>query len=263
MPFPKSDRVIYGKNPLAEVICQLRFPTILKIEEAVPADFQERIRTEYPLYELQEPSIELPQLPKELSSIVEKVIPKPHFRTGHKFSTSDSNRFVAISSDFVAVADSRYERWETFRAEVQRAKMALEETYKPSFYTRIGLRYRNIISRNSLGLAGKRWQDLLKPHVVAELGDPNIADAIVATQTRSSIRTMEAPGGRVTLIHGLHRPSSTDEQCYVIDADFYLEGKEGLGEPFEVLDKFNRLAGNLFRWAIADRLHRAMDPRPI
>ena len=46
--FSHETRCIYRKNQLAEVVCQLRFPEILKIETAVPADFQEAIRDEYP-----------------------------------------------------------------------------------------------------------------------------------------------------------------------------------------------------------------------
>jgi len=32
MPFPEVKRVIYEHNPLDKVICQLRFPPILRIE---------------------------------------------------------------------------------------------------------------------------------------------------------------------------------------------------------------------------------------
>ena len=47
MAFPEVERVIYERNPLDEVICQLRFPAILKIDEP-PIAFQEQIRTRYP-----------------------------------------------------------------------------------------------------------------------------------------------------------------------------------------------------------------------
>jgi hypothetical protein len=41
--FPPSSRVVYRRAPLIEVVCQLRFPTLLSIESKPPADFQERI----------------------------------------------------------------------------------------------------------------------------------------------------------------------------------------------------------------------------
>ena len=48
MPFPETDRVIYAHNPLEQVICQFRFPPILRIDSELPAQFQDRIRHEFP-----------------------------------------------------------------------------------------------------------------------------------------------------------------------------------------------------------------------
>ena len=42
--FSASERVLYGKRQLIEVICQLRFPTILSISAKEPAEFQEASR---------------------------------------------------------------------------------------------------------------------------------------------------------------------------------------------------------------------------
>jgi uncharacterized protein (TIGR04255 family) len=264
MPFPESPRVVYGKNPLVEVICQFRFPTILRIAAEQPADFQDKIRCEYPLYSLQEPSIELPQLPKQLSAIIEQIgLPKLPGSSTHRFSTSDSQRFISLSQDFLALTESEYERWELFREEIKKAENALQEAYSPAFYSRIGLRYKDVISRRNLGLTDAKWRDLLQPHIVAELGDPEVSDAIVSTQTQSVIKTPEVPGGQVKLIHGLVKSSGTNEELYMIDADFSVERREGLDEPFEILDKFNRIAGRLFRWAITDTLHMAMEPKTI
>lgn len=264
MPFPESPRVVYKKNPLTEVICQLRFPTILRIGTGQLADFQDRIRREYPLYSVQEPSMEFLPLPKDLSGILEQLnLPKPPIPTVHKFSTKDSRRFISLSQDFLALTEQAYVRWEAFRREIQIAENALREVYEPAFYSRIGLRYRNVISRGNLGLDGAKWKDLLKPHIVAELGDNEVSGAILMIQTQSIIRTPEVPGGQVRLIHGLTKPAGSNEECYVIDADFAVEQKEGLNEPFGVLDKFNRLVGRLFRWAITDTLHNALEPEAI
>ena len=47
--FPPVERVIYRKAPLVEVICQVRFPADLRIETTPPADFQQRVRSHFPL----------------------------------------------------------------------------------------------------------------------------------------------------------------------------------------------------------------------
>ena len=50
MPFPETERVIYEKNPLNKVICQLRYPPILRIDSEVPSKFQDAIIDNFPLY---------------------------------------------------------------------------------------------------------------------------------------------------------------------------------------------------------------------
>lgn len=50
MLFSDRPRTHYEHAPIHEVICQLRFPTILSINNNEPADFQERIRDSFPQY---------------------------------------------------------------------------------------------------------------------------------------------------------------------------------------------------------------------
>jgi len=47
---PESPRVIYASNPLVDVICQVRFPRILRIDSELPVAFQEAIRDQFPLF---------------------------------------------------------------------------------------------------------------------------------------------------------------------------------------------------------------------
>lgn len=265
MLFPESERVLYKNNPLVEVICQFRFPTILRIRERQLADFQDIIRKDYSVYTEQEPSFGVPpQVPKELAIIIEQInIPIPPGLVSHRFSTKDSQRFISLRDESMSLAETKYERWELFREEIVKAESALKRIYEPAFYSRVGLRYRDIISRRSLGLTNVGWQDLIKTHIIAELGDKEVSDAILRIQTRVIIKIADIPNGQVVLNHGLITPNGSDEECYLIDADFSVERKEGLDEPFEILGEFNRMAGRLFRWTITTRLHNAMEPRPI
>ena len=50
MLFPKGNRVIYKGCPLINVICQLRFPPVLKIDSDLPSAFQIAIQKEFPIY---------------------------------------------------------------------------------------------------------------------------------------------------------------------------------------------------------------------
>lgn len=52
MPFPQTERVQYKKSPLIEVISQLRFPPVLKIDSVSPANFQDEIRSDFPYFHI-------------------------------------------------------------------------------------------------------------------------------------------------------------------------------------------------------------------
>lgn len=57
---------------------------------------------------------------------------------------------------------------------------------------------------------------------------------------------------------------AVDETAYLLDADFFTEGKIERGEYlWNILNQSNRTARNLFRWSITDDLYRAMRPQSI
>src|SRR5438105_3123362 len=70
--FPASPRMIFAAAPLTEVVAQVRFPPILKIEQT-PADFQDRIRAAFPFFEkVAGPNIlaGAPELPQEFLQLL-------------------------------------------------------------------------------------------------------------------------------------------------------------------------------------------------
>src|SRR5713101_6044071 len=100
MPFPHSEREIYGRNPLEEVVCQLRFPAILEIAAEQPAKFQNKVRRQYPLFEIDRPGIS-PDIPwpKEIAEFIGKLpVAQSAGDATYKFLTEDSNRFISLTS---------------------------------------------------------------------------------------------------------------------------------------------------------------------
>lgn len=259
MPFPHSERVIFEINPIQEVICQLRFPTILAIGTQSPAAFQDKLRQDYPLYEQEETVF-----PRELSDIISKLpVPKPTEGIIHKFLTADSERYISLSPEFIALSESSYVRWEYFRQEIERAKQALEEIYKPAFYTRIGLRYRDIVDREKVNLADASWHELLRAPMIGMLGDPEVAALVDGIQSQVSVKLDEAPGAFATIRHGLVQVSPSKQQVYVIDTDLYSTERKSTNDVFDTLDRFNRILGNFFRWAITPKLQDGLRPQKL
>jgi uncharacterized protein (TIGR04255 family) len=260
MLFPESRRVIYGKNPLEEVICQLRFPPILRIDTEIPAAYQERIRHEYPLFlEPQEEENSL-GIPPEIAKLVGGKMP---FHVGRSFNflSADEKWKVTLTRDFLALSTLKYERWEQFKERLKVPLDALVSHYQPVFFTRIGLRYRNVIRRSALALGNVEWSALLKQTILGELADPNLSGAIESA-TRDLVFKLDGHG-KLRVKHGLAPSKATSEVCYLIDSDFFTEERTGTNNAIGILDTFNQQSGRLFRWCIQDRLHEAMGPRSI
>src|SRR5438270_13238194 len=98
MAFPEAPRVLYGVNPLDEVLCQLRFPPILKIDADSLADFQERVRTDYPFYE-KKPAVKLPPgLPAEFATALGMDMPNSGLHS-HWFESKQHDWALALRRD--------------------------------------------------------------------------------------------------------------------------------------------------------------------
>ena len=252
MPFPPSKRVIYSKNPLVEVICQVRFPAVLRIDSEVPADFQDRVRDRFPIYREE---VEPLDLPKQFSDLIGARLPSS--RVIRAFHSEDENWSLTLNRESMSVSTKKYETWEEFKTYLEPPLRALNEVYQPAFYSRVGLRYRDLINRVALGLGDCKWPALLKSDIAGELVSQDLIGQINSTSRQILISLTPGPG-QVLLQHGL-----TDEdsgQCYIIDCDFSTQ-KTGVEHAFERLDIFNRESGRLFRWCISDRLHNAMAPQ--
>ena len=112
MSFPESPRVEFRENPLVEVICQLTFPSILTISAQPPADFQERVREMFPIYEREAPMAAFPQELQRL--LTELPVPLPVVPMVHRFRTEDTTQTVSLASEFMAISVTNYSRWAEF-----------------------------------------------------------------------------------------------------------------------------------------------------
>ena len=269
MPFPASARVLYSPNPLAEVVCQFTFPQSLQIASEAPAEFQRRLRGSYPLLQVQGG----PNAFGPGSGVVQQGpgwLLRQGFQIGgaaqpaYLFSNEDETRTVTLTSESLAFAESRYERWEHFKAEIDQLVGHLTELYEPPFFTRVGLRYQDLIDRKALDLVDVPWKDLLNPGFAGLGGsDSPVADEVLGIGGVVDLSLPEPSGARVRLQHGLNETPNSEGHQYAIDSDFFLTERSEAADALSCLDQFNVHAGNLFRWAISDRLSTALNPKPI
>lgn len=255
MRFPETPRVFYQRNPLAEVICQVRFTRILRIENEAPAAFQDEVRAEYPDVR-QSASVNAP-IPPEIARIAG--LDSDALSRAFDFCAEDGSWRVSLTSSFLALTATQYEDWSEFRRRFLDVLGALVRLYKVTTFTRVGLRYRDVIQRSKLSLDTSRWSELLSNELLGELQDQAVEEAAVHA-ARELVLRLDRAEEKVRLYHGFAQFQGIDENCYLIDADFFREGKTNEQDTIATLDRFNREAGNLFRWCIREPLHRAMEP---
>lgn len=264
-PFPNSERVIYGRNPLIEVICQLRFPPILKIATEPPAQFQELIRAEYPLLSEVTPdmNLEVPAgIPASFAEIVKGTLNKREL-LGYDFVSADEKWKVSLMRDFLSLSTGYYTRWEDFVERMQGPVRALIEVYQPAFFTRIGLRYQSLIQRSLLDLpAATGWSELIQPHMVGAHAIPELESSVEGFVGQLVISLPEFKG-KVRVNYGVARKSDSGENCFLIDSDYHTGERTHYDAVDGILDYFNKQSGRLFRSCIQPRLHHAMDPHPV
>jgi uncharacterized protein (TIGR04255 family) len=264
-PFPESPRVVYGRNPLIEVICQLRFPPILRIAAEAPAAFQEHVRGEYPLFseKLPEVNVEVPAgIPPAIANILKASLPARKL-IGYDFASADEKWKVSLTQDFLSLSTKQYSRWEHFREHLQGPLKALIAVYAPAFFTRIGLRYQDLIQRSRLDLpATTKWSALIKPHMAGVHAVPELEGHIEESVGQLLIKFPEF-NGKVRLNYGIVQTEDTGENCFLIDSDYYTDERTKTDAVDGTLDYFNKQSGRLFRWCIEDRLKAALEPQPV
>ena len=156
MLFPEAERVIYRENVLDQVICQIRFPTILKIDTEVPSAFQELIRHKFPVYQQSNEGDHL-QLPDGISQLIPREFLESFTIRGnmrHQFISGDRSWTVSLTRDFIALSTGRYTCWEEFRDNLKLIAQALIDVYAPAYISRVGLRYQNVVDRKKLEFDG-------------------------------------------------------------------------------------------------------------
>ena len=252
--FEETTRYLYEKNQLLDVVCQIRFPTILSIDSKEPAEFQERIRDEFPKFFVRkEPAArQTPQaggLKEELNN--------------YYFLTADESWRVNLTRQFIALTCSRYERWELFASRLDKLLAAFIELYHPAYFERIGLRYINAISRKQLGLEDRPWKELIAPDYLGFLAQEDVQERST-TQCVQNLETALAGGCRLKLHCGLgmvQKKGQPDQEAkFILDLDVSMGGTLPLAQVAPALSPLHAHADAIFGNALTGTLQDAMGP---
>lgn len=257
--FSTRDRCHYRSNQIAEVICQLRFPEILSIGTTAPAAFQDAIRDEFPQFIRRQdlPAPKITGMPGHLSLENQPGV------INYQFSSADGAWRVNLTSRFISLTCNRYSSWEDFAKKLDKPLAAFIQIYKPAYFERIGLRYLNFISRYELGLEGVPFSQLIAPCYLGPLMEEDVQEA---NSTRCNIDAeLNIRGGCRLKVHAgpgfVKKNGKSDQEVkFIFDQDLFMPGQVPVNLSAGALQTLHAQAWSIFRGAITDQLHNAMDP---
>lgn len=257
-------QTVYRKAPVHEVICQLRFPAILSINNTEPSDFQEAIRAQFPQYVRRQESA-APVI-SGLGGPSPRVEQKPPV-TNYNFVTEDNLWKLNLTQNFIALSTLHYSGWREFARVLDRPLAEFIRLYKPAYFERVGLRYINLVSRQKLGLTGSRWADLIVPAYVGPMADTDFPeDSFLSCSTDLQLKTDSSCVAKIHAGPGQIKTGGPDtpqdpEVKFILDLDLSMGGKMPCTLAAGALETLHIHAVRLFEGAVTDSLRQAMDPQ--
>ena len=254
MKIEKDNKRLYTKTPLDLVVCQLNFPTILSVSASPPSSFQDRIRDDYPLYQ-----------PQQISSFgvtfdlsMQQVVPPQPQQNSilHQFFTLDKDYILSLSNNDIKLETSKYSHWEDFISRFEKILSIFEEIYRPAVYTRIGLRYINIIKKDKFNY---EWKDMVFPSFLGVLGDDDISkeDMEISFYNAKIPFEYNSNSCQVDIKTGLGKENGTN-LVFLIDCDYSFSQNVSKDDKLCILTSLNAGSDYFFHRIITNKMSEYM-----
>lgn len=240
---PSVSQEVFPRSPLAQVICQVQYPTVLKIVGESPVQFQECVRSDFSRLHQQQKTVQV--------EVLGHGSQQRHTTYNWRFSNPDQTDILTLAASSLSYETTCYSDFKTFCGRFQHAMTALHECYQPEVCTRVGLRYINQIAR----LGRQDWYGWINEELMPKsmLGVQN--DAVASS---AHAITLAQNDGTSIIRYGLTRGTMADEsaESLVLDIDYATRHRQEtrFDKVVELLTGYNDWIYRLFRWAIGDEL---------
>jgi len=245
--------VQFQRNPIASVVCQLRFHPILRISSKIEG-FQERVRPHFPKYE--------PQTVQQFQFNIAGGAPgdgasvEKHQK--HQFSTLDDRFVVSLSENDISLSSTAHANRGEFQHHLRIALEALDAEFHPIASTRFGLRYVNHIYLGQVSEDLERivgWNELIAPDFLAL---PEALAHLQEAQFMSHVMgAVEEGSFGVRFGITLQPPGRI---MYLLDLDRAEEGSISTSALMAKADQFANDIYSLYRSACGPALIEWMQP---
>jgi uncharacterized protein (TIGR04255 family) len=154
---PYEESVRYDSNFIRAAVCEFRYPTLLELEENPPVKLQRLLRKRYPHYSRK----------RGVSVGDAGVAPLGH---RYQFESRSRDWTISVRASAVSLETSRYTEFEEFLDRVNELLSSAKNLLDTDFFTRVGLRYINVVSIDDSVLEGWINAKLISALLTNELG---------------------------------------------------------------------------------------------
>ena len=239
--FSSENSKRFKLNFLQKAVCEFRFPTLMELGSGKPpAAFVTALRKEYPYMEVT----------NEVTLGLDSTHDMNH---AHIFKSQKGNWIISLKQNAFLIETTTYSRHEKMREKIEQMLTAALPIIDSDFFTRIGLRYINLIDVG---------EDPLNGWICDELTAPLRTRLFYGVAEFSGNMLIQAEDGGCLLQHSLKRNTKARDGAtvppgYVIDIDAFRNGVAAT-EAMSTIDEMHKQAFNVFDWAIGPRLRERM-----
>ena len=236
---PHIESVTYQNNFITNAVCELRFPTLLGFDETALINVRKKLKRDYPLFEMgQSISVGGPDgLNKE---------------THYYFYSKDRKWWVKFRSSAVTLETEDYKDFEDFSKRLEAVISASKDSIDTDFFTRVGLRYINLVPIKDNELSGWIRPELISSILTGALG--------TLRAIKSEVQGFIADGF-YSFRHGLriNEKETGDKSSYFLDFDYFDENVE-VGNAVDLVKKYNEVNFSFFQWCLAEKAVKELGP---
>lgn len=234
---PTTQSVRYQRNFIKTAVCELRFPTLLELNERLPPELQKALRKEYPFFQ--------PETGYDLSIGGGVPIDKRYL-----LNSRERTWLVSITQSRISLETVKYTEFREFYSRLARILDVAARFIDSDFFTRIGLRYINAIPLADDDVTGWINPELVTALVSGYFGTVSHFQCEVAG---------DIAHGKYTFRYGL-QPNTAGQDAqlkYVLDYDYYAENIEAK-DVLSTVKSFNKANFSFFHWCLGPKALQAL-----
>jgi len=232
---PEEKSVRYETNFIETAVCEVRFPTLLELENTPPVKFQTALRKLYPFYSVEQ-AVSIGNMPSQGNRYL--------------FKSKKKDWTVSLKSNSLSLETKKYIDFDDFSARFALMLKTIGDFLDTDFFTRVGLRYINSVPLPGSNMDRKDIDKWINPALVASIK----SGALGTLKTFHCEVSGHIKDGGYTFRHGFSPLKINEDRnslSYTLDYDYFKEVVE-YDDIHEVIKQFNSQNFNLFKWSLGE-----------